>query len=339
VAVVNKAFLRKLIDFTPITSRIRASVVGPAWAFVVSVINAARRHRASMLARQAAYSLLYAVPSAVVLIVAIATLIDQRTGSELYATLSEFIHDEVPGETQPLLDELLRQALIETTTNQATIAAIVSVCIALWGGAGGTGALVFSCNDVYDVGDKRNFFVKKLMNLLLTLIQGVAIVSSLVLLTVGHRIVDWLETETGTNPRLLTALSSDRMIAAVLVYVSLFILYSVAPDVEKQYRWLAPGTAFATLGILGLFTLLDNLLSIFDPGEAYSIAGGVLVFLWFLYVISLVIVIGAVLNAVIGERYDRKLRAFLKAHPERRIRDARGIEHPEGGSTQLPAVP
>jgi membrane protein len=339
VAVVNKAFLRKLIDFTPITSRIRASVVGPAWAFIVTVINHARRHKVSMLARQAAYSLLYAVPSAVVLIVAIATLIDQRTGSELYATLSDFIHDEVPEETQPLLDELLRQALVETTTNQATVAAILSVLVALWGGSGGTGALVFSCNDVYDVGDKRNFFIKKLMNLMLTLLQGIAIISSLVLLTLGHRIVDWLESETGTNPRILTALASDRAIAASLVFVSLFILYSVAPDVEKQYRWLLPGTAFATLGILGLFTLLDNLLSVFDPGSAYNLAGSVLVFLWFLYIISLVIVIGAVLNAVIGERYDRKLKAFLKAHPERRIRDARGIEHPEGASTQLPAVP
>ena len=119
MAVVNKAFLRKLIDFTPITSRIRASVIGPPWAFMVQVINAARRHRVTMLARQAAYSLLYAIPSALVLVVAIATLIDQRTGSELYASLSSFIHDNAPEETRALLEDIIRQALIETTTNQA----------------------------------------------------------------------------------------------------------------------------------------------------------------------------------------------------------------------------
>jgi len=339
VAVVNKAFLRKLIDFTPITSRIRASVVGPAWAFMVAVINAARRHRVSMLARQAAYSLLYAVPSAVVLIVALANLVDSRTGSELYATLSDFIRDQAPEETKPLLEELLRQALLETTTNQATVALAISLAVAIWGGSGGTGALMFACNDVYDVGDKRNFFVKKIMNLLMTLLQGVAVVTSLILLTLGHRIVDWLESETGTNPRLITAFASGRTAAALLLLVSLFILYSVAPDVKKQYRWLVPGTVVATLGILGLFAALNVLLQVTNPGTAYGIAGSVLVFLWFLYLNSLVIVLGAVLNAVIGERYDRKLKAFLKAHPERRIRDRRGIEHPEGSSTQLPAIP
>ncbi len=339
MAVVNKAFLRKLIDFTPITSRIRASVVGPAWAFMVAIINHARRHKVSMLARQAAYSLLYAVPSTVVLIVSLANLIDSRTGSELYATLSDFIHNQAPVETRALLEQLLEQALVNTTTNQATIAAIISVLVALWGGSGGTGALVFACNDVYDVGDKRNFFIKKLMNLLLTLLEGVAVITSLILVTVGHRIVDWLESETGTNPRLITVLSSGRMIAAVLLIASLFLLYSVAPDVEQQYRWLVPGTVIASLGIIGLFLALDNLLGVFNPGSAYSLAGSVLVFLWFLYLNSLVVVLGAVLNAVIGERHDRKLKAFLRANPERRIRDARGVEHPEGGSTQLPAIP
>jgi membrane protein len=336
---VNKAFLRKLIDFTPITSRIRASVFGPPWAFLVQVINAARRHRVTMLARQAAYSLLYAIPSALVLIVAIATLIDQRTGSELYGTLSEFIHERAPEETKDLLEEIVRQALVETTTNQATIAAVASVFLAIWGGAGGTGALVYACNDVYDVGDKRNYFVKRFMNLALTFLQGMAVVTSLVLLTVGHRIVEWLESETGTNPKILTVLSSGNTISGVLVFVSLFALYSVAPDVEKQYRWLVPGTTVATLGILGLFTLLDNILRIFDPGAAFSIAGSVLVLLWFLYLNSLVVVLGAVLNAVIGERYDRKLKTFLKEHPERRIRDTGGVMHPEGMPPQLPAAP
>ena len=70
-----------------------------------------------------------------------------------------------------------------------------------------------------------------------------------------------------------------------------------------------------------------------------GIAGSVLVLLWFLYLNSLVVVLGAVLNAVIGERYDRKLKAFLKDHPERRIRDTRGVEHPEGVPPQLPAIP
>ena len=68
------------------------------WALAVALVNGVRQHRVSMLARQAAYSLLYAIPSAIVLAVSLANIIDQRTGSHLYDLLSSAIDDRAPEE-------------------------------------------------------------------------------------------------------------------------------------------------------------------------------------------------------------------------------------------------
>lgn len=285
-----------------------------------------------MLARQAAYSLLYAIPSIVVLAVSLANIIDQRTGSHLYDLLSDIINERVPVEFQALLNELLQHALLDTSTNAATAAAVVAILIAIWGGAGGTGALVFACNDVYDVGDKRSWVLRKALTLLITLFGAIIVITSLILFTLGERIAEWLVQEFSADSRVVSLLSSGRIVAVALIFTSLYLLYWVAPDVEKTFRWLLPGTAAATTAIILMFGLLDTLLRFITPGSGYGVAGvagGMLILLWFLYILSLIVVVGAVINAVLSEHFDPKVIRFLKEHPERRIRPAaEWIQHP-----------
>ena len=41
--------------------------------------------------------------------------------------------------------------------------------------------------------------------------------------------------------------------------------------------------------------------------------------LWLLFVVSAIVVVGGIVNAVVGRRYDRKLKAQLRQHPEKRL--------------------
>lgn len=316
--------------------RVPSRVARDLLTVVIDTVNAWRRHRVSMLARQAAYSLLYAIPSIILILASLANLIDSRTGSHLYERLSDFIYDRAPADLQDILSTILDNVLKETSTNTATAAAVFSILIAIWGGASGTGALIFSVNYVYDVGDKRSFISRKLLTLGLTVFEGLFIIGTLVLFTLGNRIGNWLAEETGTSKQLIEILNSGRLSSAVLLFVSLYVLYVIAPDVEQTYRWRLPGVLLATLGILGLFALVGSLLQIVDPASAYGLTGGILVLLWFLYLTSLVIISGAVLNAVVGEKYDKRLIAFLESHPERRIRETKGEEHLPPDTQALP---
>ena len=195
----------------------------------------------------------------------------------------------------------------------------MSIVIAIWVGAGGTGSLILACNVVYDVHDKRNFFLKQAMRFIMTILQGMVFVSSMLIVAIGHRLADWYADHFGNDRWLVSVLNSPRGIAAGLIFVSLLLLYSIAPDVQMQYRWLLPGTGLATLSMMGILSLIDTLIRFANPSGAYGIAGSVLVVLWLLYLMSLVVITGAVINAAIGGRYDRKLRSFLASEPDRRI--------------------
>lgn len=304
--------------------QIPSRLVRDALTLIVDIVNAWRRHRVSMLARQAAYSLLYAVPSIILILASLANLIDTRTGSHIYQRLYEFINDRAPVETQDVLRTVLDNVLKDTPTNTATAAAAFSLLIAVWGGASGTGALIFSVNYVYDVGDKRSFIARKLLTLGMTAFEGLFIIGTLVIFTLGNRIGTWLARETGTNTQVIELLNSGRLTSAVLLFVSLYVLYVVAPNVEQTYRWRLPGVLAATLGILGLFALVGKILQYVDPASAYGVTGSILILLWFLYLTSLVIITGALINAVLGERFDKRLIKFLAQHPERVIRETTG---------------
>jgi membrane protein len=116
---------------------------------------------------------------------------------------------------------------------------------------------------------------------------------------------------------LVDFLASGPVWALLLLACSLFLLYWLAPDVDKSIRWVLPGTAIATIAVLITFAAMDLLLRFSNPGSAFGAAGSVLILLWALFLVSAIVIVGAIVNAVLGRRYDRKLRDGLRRHPEK----------------------
>jgi membrane protein len=287
-------------------------------SLAVGLFQEFKKHPVSMLAKQAAYSLLYAVPSILIVVVSLASIVDKQSDIEVTQALEDFIEDQVPSEFQPLFESIVDEAIVETSESTARITALVSLGFAIWGGAGAVGALMFSCNLVYDVRDTRNWFRRTLLKLGLMVIGGVGLILGFVLFTFGQRIGEWVEEETGRNSILVGMLTSSRNWSLVLVFLSLLLLYWRGPDVPLSMRWLVPGTLAATLAVAITFTGLDLILKLSDPGSAYGAASSVLVLLWTLWVMSVIVIYGAVVNAVVARRHDHKMIAYLQRHPEKR---------------------
>jgi membrane protein len=287
-------------------------------SFATDLFQEFRKHPVSMLAKQAAYSLLYAVPSILIVLVSLGAVVDKRTEIEVTPALEEFIDDQVPADLQPLLQSIVDEAIVETSESTATITALISLGFAIWGGAGAVGALMFSCNLVYDVRDMRSWFRRTLLKLGLMVVGGVGLIFGFVLFTFGQRIGEWVEEETGRDSVVVGMLTSSRNWSLVLVFLSLLLLYWRGPDVPLSIRWLVPGTLVATLAIAITFTGLDLILRFTDPGSAYGAASSVLLLLWTLWVMSVIVIYGAVVNAAVARRRDQKMIAFLQQHPEKR---------------------
>jgi membrane protein len=298
-------------------SRLHASLQARnrGYALLTEMALAIKEHQPSLLARQAAYSLLYAVPSMLIMLISLAAIVDKNTGSGVSEPLRRFIAQQAPEDVRPLLESLVQYALVETSANTAIVAVIVSLAIAIWGAAGGVGSLTYAINEVYEVRDTRSFIKGAAINIGVTLLGGVLVVAAFVLLAFGRLLLGWLPALAAEGGVLAGILASGPLLALVLFFCSLLLLYWFALDAPKSLRWLLPGAVVATVAMGLLFALIDLILSYSNPGAAYGVAGSVLILLWTLFVLSVFVIAGAIINAVLGKRFDRTLKTALRSQP------------------------
>jgi len=288
-----------------------------SYAVLIEIVQEIRRHQPSQLAKQSAYSLLYAVPSVLIVLVSLAAIVDKNTGAGVSEGMRQFISAQAPHELQPLLESLVQRAVVETSQSQAVLTALVSLAIAIWGGAGGVGALIDAINNVYDIRSTRSFITQTALKLGLMILGGALVIGSFILLNFGRLLGEWVAGKVGRGATLVDFLSSGPVWALLLLACSLLLLYWLAPDVRKSIRWVLPGTVIATIAVLITFAAMDLLLRFSNPGSAFGAAGSVLILLWALFLVSEIVIVGGIVNAVLGRRYDRTLRDGLRRHPEK----------------------
>ena len=289
------------------------------YAILAEIVQGFQKYEPSLLARQSAYSLLYAVPSVLIMILSLAAIVDQNTGSSVSAPLRDFISEEAPNDLQPLLDGLVDYALVRTSQNTAVIAALVALGIAIWSAAGGVGAMMYSINRVYGIKDTRSFIKSALIRVGMTLLGGVLMIVAFILLALGQFLIERLPSFGVDLGVLYGFLSSGPVVAFLLLFGGLLLLYKVGLDAPAHTKWLLPGTLLASLAIGILVILMDLILTYSNPGAAYGVAGSVLILLWSLYMVSQIAVIGAIVNAVLGKRYDRRLVEALYRRPATQV--------------------
>ena len=286
-----------------------------AYALLAEIVLAIKDHDPSLLAKQSAYSLLYAVPSILIMLVSLAAIVDKNTGSSISDALRTYVAAEAPADVRPLLDSLVQYALVKTSANTAIVAVVISLAIAIWGAAGGVGALRYAICEVYEVRSTRSFAANLAVNVGLTLLDGILVIAAFLLLAFGRLVLGWLPWIEAQGGLLAGILSSSPLLALALFFCSLLPLYWFGLEAAKSLRWLLPGAAVATAATAILLAVIDLILSYANPGAAYGVAGSVLILLWTLFVLSAFIVVGAIVNAVLGKHFDPKLRAALRSRP------------------------
>lgn len=89
-------------------------------------------------------------------------------------------------------------------------------------------------------------------------------------------------------------------LATALVLVSITVLYRLGPDRRApKWRWLSPGSLFATVGWLAVSAGFSTYVSHFDRyDESYGSVAAVVILMMWLYLSAYVVLLGSELNAV-----------------------------------------
>jgi membrane protein len=175
---------------------------------------------------------------------------------------------------------------------------IAGLAISLWSANGGMKAMFDALNAVYHEKEKRGFLRLNVVSLALTLGAVGFFILSLVTITVVPIALDSL----GLSQSVGLLVKIMRWPLLLLV-AGLFIaiIYRFGPSRGKpQWRWISPGSLFAAAGWLGASLLFSWYAENFGSfNKTYGSLGAVIGFMTWLWLSTIVILVGAKFNAEI----------------------------------------
>jgi membrane protein len=188
------------------------------------------------------------------------------------------------------------QTLASHQNSTLSIAATISLVIALWSARSAMSALMTATNIAYGEKEKRNYFVQILVSLALTV---AAVSAFLLMLTLGVAVPVTLKV-LGTRPWVQWVVDGVQW---VLVWgfsvLGLSAIYRYGPSREPaRWHWITWGSGIAAaLWLAGSAIFALYVGDFANYGKTYGALGGVIALLMWFYLSSIFVVLGAEINA------------------------------------------
>lgn len=251
------------------------------------------------MAAEMAYSFLFALFPLLLLSVAIIGMVGSVLGRtdlllEMMARIAPFLPRPVA--------ELFEAGILELVSEQAGAIALLGLLLALWGAASGVGALMKGLDRAYGVSRSRPEWRQRAVGAVASLFLTPLCLALLVLSAVAHALTTWLGALTGTSEQvgLLVALLQVP-VTFVVLFLVMTLVYWTLPAVPQRYRDVLPGSlAAATLWSVVTLAFGLYVSDIDEYGATYGIFGAAIAFLLWLYLVGLVTLLGAEVNALLS---------------------------------------
>src|SRR6478735_6268967 len=206
------------------------------------------------------------------------------------------------GGMQILRDQL--QQLTSQPPQKLGLATLGSLAISLWSANGGTKAMFEGLNSVYEEHEKRSFIKLNAISLALTIGALAFVIVSLLTITVLPSLLSFF------GLSWVSEIVNYARWPALLVVANLMIatIYCFGPSREQsQWRWFSPGSIFAAVVWIGASLLFSWYTSRFGSyNKTYGSLGAAVGFMTWIWISTMVILIGAKLNAELEYRTASK---------------------------------
>ncbi len=181
----------------------------------------------------------------------------------------------------------------------------VTLIITLWSAAKGTLALLRGLNVIYEVEERRNYFILRLRATIYT----VAFLCMILLLLVGvvfaYRIRD-LAVARFPNIRIVFEyLVSVRFIFVIMLLTAIFTaVFTYLPNVKNRFHWELPGAFFTACSWYFISWAFSVYINHFSLTTTYGSLTTVVIAMIWMYAIFYMILLGAGFNVFLFEAFQ-----------------------------------
>jgi membrane protein len=203
---------------------------------------------------------------------------------------------------------------LEHSRGAAGILFVVGIASAIWSASGYIGAFMRASNAIYEVEEGRPFYVKRPVQLAITVVLLLMLALSAVAVVITGGLAKQVGNLLGIGGTAVTVWDIAKWPVLILLVAVMFsILYWAAPNVKQPgFRWLTPGGVLAVVVWIVASALFALYVANFGSyNKTYGTLGGVIAFLVWLWISNIAVLLGAELNAEL-ER-GRELEAGLPA--------------------------
>jgi membrane protein len=256
--------------------------------FMKGVKNGALTMRASAIA----YNFFMAIFPAVIVLF---TMIPYLPIENFQQVLMTTIKDLLPANVFSAVESSIQEIVMRKRNDLLSFGFILSLFFA----TNGIAALINSFNASYHNAETRTWLQRQLVSILLVIIFCMLISLAVILTIFTGVVISFLETKGILTNKFLIAvfLNGKWLIILLFTFMSISFLYYLAPTRHSKYRFISPGGILSSFFLIVTSVVFSAYINNFGQyNKFYGSIGTLIAFLIWLFVNSLVLLIGFELN-------------------------------------------
>ncbi|XZI58155.1 YihY/virulence factor BrkB family protein [Clostridium perfringens] len=199
---------------------------------------------------------------------------------------------------------LIQSTVIEIVDREQTGLLWISIALAIWVSSSGFKAVIKGLNKAYGVKETRSYIKLKLISMIYTILLALIVIATLFLFVFGDVIGDFFMKVLEHPEFIYYIWNILRYVVVILIMILFFMfLYNATPCVRLGWLEVIPGAVITTLGWISISYIFAYYVNNFSNySRLYGSLGAVFMFMTWMFITSMILILGGEINAVLDEK-------------------------------------
>ncbi len=220
-------------------------------------------------------------------------------------TLLETMHEVLPDSTFVSVRNTIEEIIVRKNGGLLSLSFLLSLIFS----TNGMAAMIDSFNKTYYVTETRSFLKQRLVAFYMALLIFIILIFTIILIIVGSNILEEIANQGYIKSNIIFHLInfSRFIVITAMLLITISLIYYLAPAKKHPFKFISPGSVFATLLFL-LATIGFNfyIQNFSKYNTLYGSIGTLIIFMLWINFNALILLLGFDLNASISKIIKEK---------------------------------